>query len=59
MDASQETGLVGRSNLPTVETGQPRHIYELLQVQASLEFRGFDIRGFEFSRFMISPKLLA
>ena len=27
-------------------------------IQASLEFRGIDICGFEYSRFMITPKLL-
>ena len=27
-------------------------------LQASLEFRGFDIRGFEYLRFVISPKPL-
>ena len=30
----------------------------IVSLQASLEFRGFDIRGFEFSRFIISTKLV-
>ena len=30
----------------------------MFSVQAFFEFRGFDIRGLEYSRFIISPKLL-